>query len=147
MSTKNQINKGVFIILLLLLGNFGLLFGQGKLLHLLTEYQTNPIGLDVEKPRFSWQMANLPNQFGQKQTAYQIIVTDEQNQIVWDSQKKESDISLGIVYEGAALKPTTKYNWVLKVWNEKGQELKANANFETGLKNPGLEAWAGGTWI
>lgn len=144
-----NMQKTFYSFLILFFASATMLSGQGKLQQLLTEYQSNPIGIDVEKPRFSWQMNNLPNQFGQKQTAYQIIVTDEQNQIVWDSQKQESDISLGILYGGVALKPTTKYTWSLTVWNEKNQALKAIASFETGLMNADakLSAWSGGTWI
>jgi alpha-L-rhamnosidase len=134
---------------LLFLCSFVSLFGQGKLQNLLTEYQSNPLGLDVEKPRFSWQITNLPKQFGQKQKAYQIIVTNEANQTVWDSQKIASDVSLGIEYAGQALKPTTKYTWTLKVWNATDQELSAKASFETGLMNADahLAAWNGGKWI
>ncbi|MEY4384279.1 MAG: hypothetical protein RI995_1821 [Bacteroidota bacterium] len=136
-------------LLLVFLCAFTSVFGQGKLQNLLTEYQSNPLGLDIEKPRFSWQMANLPNQIGQKQKAYQLIVSDEKNQTVWDTQKIESDISLGIEYAGQALKPTTKYSWTLTVWNEKDQVLTAKSMFETGLMNAdaNLSAWNGGKWI
>ena len=54
--------------------------------HLRVEYKTNPIGIDVEKPRFSWIMESDTR--GQKQTAYQILVStspDVNNVDVWDS--------------------------------------------------------------
>ena len=136
-------------LIIVFLGTISSAFGQGKLQNLLTEYQSNPLGMDVEKPRFSWQMANVTKQFGQKQKAYQILVTDEKNQTVWDSQKTDSDVSLGIEYAGQTLKPTTKYTWTLKVWNEKNQELSAKSSFETGLMiaDANLSAWNGGKWI
>lgn len=136
-------------LIIVFLSTISSVSGQGKLQNLLTEYQSNPLGMDVEKPRFSWQMANVAKQFGQKQKAYQILVTDEKNQTVWDSQKTDSDVSLGIEYAGQTLKPTTKYTWTLKVWNEKNQELSAKSSFETGLMNAdaNLSAWYSGKWI
>ena len=36
------------------------------------EYKINPLGIDIEMPRFSWELES--NKRGAKQTAYQIIV-------------------------------------------------------------------------
>ena len=41
--------------------------------HLRCEYLENPMGIDVKKPRFSWIPEHTSR--GQKQTAYQIIVS------------------------------------------------------------------------
>lgn len=38
------------------------------------EYQTNPIGIDVEQPRFSWQMQS--DQRGESQQAYRLLVSE-----------------------------------------------------------------------
>jgi hypothetical protein len=38
------------------------------------EYLTNPLGIDVETPRFSWKQADPDHVRGQKQTAYQVMV-------------------------------------------------------------------------
>ena len=38
------------------------------------EYMTDPIGIDVEQPVFSWQMESQER--GQKQTAYQMCIRD-----------------------------------------------------------------------
>jgi len=72
--------------------------------HLRVEYKTNPIGIDVEKPRFSWIMESDTR--GQKQTAYQVLVSTNpnvNNGYVWDSGKVLSDRSVGIEYEGQEL--------------------------------------------
>ena len=50
--------------------------------NLKTEYAVTPLGLDVELPRFSWQMESLGAERGLQQTAYQIIVSDEKGNIV-----------------------------------------------------------------
>lgn len=73
-----------------------------KITELKTEYVDRPLGIDVDKPRFSWQMKTT-NQ-GYYQTAYQIRVKDDKGIHVWNSGKVASGNSLGILYEGAALK-------------------------------------------
>ncbi len=47
-------------------------FAQVKLDHLKTENLTNPIGLDVLQPYFSWQL--ISNQRNVQQSAYEIRV-------------------------------------------------------------------------
>lgn len=51
---------------------------DARIAHLKTEYAETPLRIDVEKPRFSWQMQ--ADKGGYYQTAYQIIVRDESNQ-------------------------------------------------------------------
>ena len=41
------------------------------------EHKNNPLGIDTEVPRFSWQMQAIDNKQGYKQTAFQLLVTDE----------------------------------------------------------------------
>lgn len=69
-----------------------------RVLNLKTEYTVTPLGIDVEKPRFSWNMESDKN--GAYQKVYQIEVTNESGNIVWNSGKVNSDISLNIRYEG-----------------------------------------------
>ena len=58
--------------------------------HLRLESLENPIGIDEVQPRFSWQVA--ADGFDAVQGAYQIQVSDE-NGLVWDSEKVNSDSS------------------------------------------------------
>lgn len=113
--------------------------------NLKTEYAVTPLGIDVEKPRFSWIMESNKN--GAYQKAYQIEVTDESGTMVWNSGKVGRDTSLNIRYEGSALQPTTRYHWKLTVWNEKNKKLLASSWFETGLMNAGISAWNDAKWI
>ncbi|HJV78874.1 MAG TPA: family 78 glycoside hydrolase catalytic domain [Paludibacter sp.] len=112
-----------------------------------TEYTETPLGIDVTQPRFSWQMASPKK--GCHQTAYQIMVTDEAGQKVWDSGKTPSDVSLNISYAGSPLKPSTRYKWQVLVWDEEQKQHLAESWFETGLMNPDpqLSAWNGAKWI
>ena len=54
------------------------------------ENRTNPLGIDVAKPRLSWVLDSS------KQTAYQVVVDG-----TWDSGKVASDQSVGIEYTGS----------------------------------------------
>ena len=47
-------------------------FAQPGVQHLLTENRTNPVGLDMATPRFSWQLVNDKRNL--VQTAYEIQV-------------------------------------------------------------------------
>lgn len=113
------------------------------------EYAETPLGIDVEKPRFSWQMAVTSDRRGCMQAAYQITVTDEQGTQVWNSGKVVSDLSLNIEYDGQLLKPVTHYLWTLRVWDTKGKSVSASSWFETGLmsRNDADEIWGGAKWI
>lgn len=111
------------------------------------EYTTNPIGIDVEKPRFSWQMTAEDGQRGVYQSAWQVIVTDQEGRVNWDSGKNEGGISVGIEYAGTPLRATTRYLWKVTVWDQSGKTSTGESWFETGLMNPDLSAWSGAQWI
>ena len=144
---------------LLLLGL--LAFGLGmnaktELAQLKVEYQQSPLAVEVTRPRFSWQMIADDNLKDWKQTAYEIVVTDENGRQVWKSGIVKSDQSLNISYTGEPLVPTTRYVWSLNVWNQKKEKMTASSSFETGLVmrenynhsgNGNLNAWGDAKWI
>ncbi|GAE35996.1 family 78 glycoside hydrolase catalytic domain [Halalkalibacter akibai] len=122
--------------------------------NLKVEYAYNPIGVDAEKPRFSWMMSSDSN--GQRQIAYQILVASSPEKLVmneadlWDSGKVVSDISVAIKYLGNTLEPSTKYYWTVLVWNQDDKlvQTKESVYFETGLKSTdGVTGWSGAKWI
>ncbi|MCM3747397.1 hypothetical protein M3223_08520 [Paenibacillus pasadenensis] len=115
--------------------------------NLKVESTATPLGIDVEKPTFSWQMAVSSDVRGYAQTAYQIIVKDSEDQVVWDSDKVASGVSVGISYAGDALRAATKYTWTVTVWDQNGDAAAGTSWFETGLMNSELSAWNGATWI
>lgn len=118
---------------------------SGKLASLKVEYEETPLGIDVGQPRFSWQMESTEQ--AQSQTAYQIVVTDEKGEEVWNSGKVNSDLSLNITYEGEPLRPRTTYRWRVTVWNQDDKILSAASMFETGLMQPSINAWNDAKWI
>lgn len=106
----------------------------------------NPVGIDIEKPVFSWKLKSEKRNTVQKKV--QILVgfqagTDE----LWNSGVLESEESAGIIYAGNILSAETRYYVTVRVWNEEDVPAVTEGYFETGLMNPGMEAWDGAKWI
>ncbi|MEJ2882300.1 family 78 glycoside hydrolase catalytic domain [Pedobacter sp. GR22-6] len=118
-----------------------------KIGNLQTEYCTTPLGIDVLQPRFSWQMHTTAR--GYYQSAYQILVRDEEGLSVWNSGKINQKTALNILYSGKRLKPRTRYQWQLSVWDQQHKKHLASSWFETGLMdpNPNAAGWGGAKWI
>ncbi len=117
--------------------------------NLKTEYLTNPIGLDVANPRFSWQFISPEN--GREQIAYQIKVARSEaalagETLIWDSGKVESGDNHAIVYAGEILEPASRYFWQVSVWEDENTVLGSTetAFFETGLMDSG---WSNAMFI
>ena len=112
-----------------------------------TEAVKNPMGIDVEKPMFSWRM-DAGDERGVKQTAYEITVFSDAacTEQVWSSGRVASDRQIDVAYEGGKLQPSTRYYWTVTVWDNKGGESTSTeeAYFETGLMGGG---WNGARWI
>lgn len=130
-----------------LLFNVQIITAQEQINNLQVEYQVEPLSIEVEKPLFSWQMQANTNQRALYQKAYQIIIKNEEGDIVWNTNKINSDASLAIQYNGEKLQPTTTYQWNLTVWDQENKELNAASWFETGFMNPNINAWDGAKWI
>ena len=94
------------------------LSAQVKLQNLLTENLTNPVGIDVKQPRFTWQLAS--DQRNILQTAYEITV-NQGKAPVWKSGRVMSDQSVHVPYAGSALQSGKKYTWQVRVWDNKGK--------------------------
>ncbi|MRI02405.1 Bacterial alpha-L-rhamnosidase [Kriegella sp. EG-1] len=94
-------------------------------LNLVTEYKTNPIGIDVLKPRLSWQLNS--DERNVIQTAYEIRVADskvnlqEGKNLIWTSGKIESDQSVNVIYEGPKLQSMQRVYWQVRVWDNKNR--------------------------
>lgn len=92
-------------------------FAQTSVSHLLTENKPNPIEVEEQAPRFSWQLS--ATQRNTMQTAYAIQVWEAGNKknTVWNSGKIMSDQSVYVPYAGKALQSGKKYNWSVQVWD------------------------------
>ncbi len=109
-----------------------------KVVNMKCEYMVNPLGIDTDSPRFSWQMADDTK--GARQIAYQILVGKDKESLLngegdcWNTGKIDRENML-VVYKGKSLEPFTKYYWTVRIWNEKGESVDALkiATFETGM--------------
>ncbi|WP_433524708.1 family 78 glycoside hydrolase catalytic domain [Nocardia pseudovaccinii] len=107
--------------------------------YLTVEYQSNPMPLDVDRPRFGWQIVSAVR--GVRQAAYELRVgtsPDPQKDAdpVWTSGRVDSDSSIGIVYAGPDLAPRTRYYWTVRVWagGDESSTWADPAWWETGLR-------------
>lgn len=105
------------------------------------EYLENPIGIDVLKPRFSWNMESAER--NQSQTGYQILVAssaellDADNASVWDSGKIQTNNSVNIEYKGLDLNSAKMYYWKVRIWDRDSivSDWSEPATWYTGLLN------------
>ena len=104
-----------------------------KLYDLRTEYRENPIGLTDKAPRFSWKIES--EEQNTIQTVYEINVTDEKGNVVWNSGKKASDQSVLISYEGEKLADEMLYKVEVSVADNHGNVEAIEGTFETGIFN------------
>lgn len=110
-----------------------------KIKNLRTNHFTEPLGMELNKPVFSWVAEDTVSK---KQEAAQITVTTEAGLPVYDSGKREDISSLG--FEAPiALSPRTRYLWNVTVWGDGGDSAQGSSWFETAKEN---EAWSA-RWI
>jgi len=133
-----------FMILLILLTISGLTSAKTSFSGLKCEYLTNPLGLNVSHPRFTWQIESQEANF--IQTSYEIRVTTspsmpgKENKRVWYSGKVKSDQSVNVEYKGKALKSKMRYFWQVRICDNKGKATSWSepAWWETALLDSSL---------
>lgn len=116
------------------------------------EYMTDPLGIDVQTPRFNWKLADKEHIRGQKQTAYHILVAssrvllDKNKGDIWDSGEVTSDQSSLVPFKGTALRANQDCYWKVRTRDKDGHTTawSAVARFSVGLLQP--SDWKG-AWI
>ena len=135
-----------------------------------------PLGMDEERPVFSWLFEDeLHNETegrfpderfpgglrgepkGEFQKKAQILVGTAPGLCdLWDSGVLDTGRSIGIRYDGAQLKPMTRYYVTVRVCSQDEAWSEASGWFETGLmagkkncagKMRGSDVWRGAQWI
>jgi hypothetical protein len=115
------------------------------------EWQTQPVGIQTETPRFSWIISPDSGRRGVRQTSYRVIVANSRQSIdkrdgdAWDSGKAESSDTLQITYAGKKLASSTSYFWAVQIWDQDGASHWSGVNtFQTALLRQ--NDWSG-LWI
>ncbi len=148
MNNRLLINFSVLLIFL----SMASCHSSAEVKDLRSEYRENPLGIDNIHPRLSWKIVDANNIRGQRQTAYQVLVASSLNDLnknigdLWDSGKSESNQSVNVTYEGAALTSGQQAYWKVRIWDMNGEvsNWSEPARFTMGLLNP--EDWKG-EWI
>jgi alpha-L-rhamnosidase len=103
------------------------------------EYRVDPLGIDEGAPRLSWALESEGR--GQVQSAYRILAASSEEKLeaeeslLWDSGRVESDRSVGVEYEGEALRSSSRCVWKVRVWDGAGDPspYSGPAVFEAGF--------------
>ncbi len=115
------------------------------------EYQNDPQGIDVTRPRFNWIV--LSDERGQKQSAYQLLVASTPETLakdqgdLWDSGKVVSGQTIHVEYAGKPLTSRMQCFWKVRAWDKNGQP---SAWSKPALWTMGLlkkEDWGDAKWI
>jgi len=90
---------------------------------LLCEYQVDPLGIDLTRPRLSWRSSS--SRRGARQSAWQVVVADDaaglaSGRYLWDSGRVEESTSLHHVYGGPPLRSRQRCWWQVRLWDESG---------------------------
>ena len=98
----------------------------------------DPIGFHDPSPVFSWKLPVAEDV--KAQSAYQIVVSESSGSeasVIWDSGKVESDQSVWVPFQEAALKSRQQVSWRVKFWDDQGRESdwSNEATIEMGLLN------------
>jgi alpha-L-rhamnosidase len=114
------------------------------------ENLSSPEAIDIPYPRLSWQLTSKER--NQKQSAYQIIVSDDPGILkrntgnYWDSGKVLSDGTLNIPYNGKVLHSGDHLYWKVRVWDKNGMVSEWSNTESWGMSLLSQDEWKA-KWI
>jgi alpha-L-rhamnosidase len=103
------------------------------IVNLRCEYRNNPLGIDVARPRLSWEIEEKnqsPEARSLKQSAYQLLVASSEELLakdqgdLWNSGKVGADQTVNIEYAGKSLVSRQKCYWKVRSWFNDGKVSK-----------------------
>lgn len=110
------------------------------------ENRTEPLGIDIDKPRFSWITSSESRDVIQESYRLRVATSEAglDDADVWDSGIVSSQESSGVEYGGGPLQPTTTYYWRVDITTNAGAST-SGSSFATGMFEE--TDWAGSQWI
>jgi alpha-L-rhamnosidase len=113
-----------------------------RVTNLETEHARDPLGIDVQHPRLSWQLRSRKPDV--QQSAYRILVASSRAALdgdrgdVWDSGRVRSGDSIEVPYDGPALQSRRRYHWKVQVYDDHNRASRWSepAHWEMGLLEP-----------
>ena len=112
-----------------------------KPVRLQCEARTNPLGVDVARPRLTWVLESTEN--GERQTAFRILVATRpallqpEKADLWDSGEVRSDETLNLEYSGKPLHSNQRCFWQVQVHGRAGDWTASDtAVWTMGLLEP-----------
>lgn len=73
------------------------------------EHRECPIGINVRRPRFSWQIVSDARNVRQSRYRLQVATDNTVSDAAWDSGEVVSDTSIQVEYDAPTLRPATWY--------------------------------------
>ncbi|MDR1602033.1 MAG: glycoside hydrolase family 78 protein [Tannerella sp.] len=139
------------VVLLLVLYAVSVSAAPFSLYDLTCENEENPVGIETQRPCFSWKIYAEERSF--IQSAYQILVSDTPETLkqdkgnVWNSGKVKSAQSVLTPFDGKPLQSSAIYYWKVRTWDKKNRpsEWSAVQTFTMGL--PNATDWGKAEWI
>ncbi len=119
--------KKIHFCLLFFFSSLNLLFAKVDLANLRLERLENPLGIESQKPTFSWQI--IGDDRGVYQKSYRVLVASSLDLLnigkadVWDSGTIQSDQSIDVPYAGEKLLAKERYYWTVIVGLRQRSEL------------------------
>ena len=116
--------------------------GKVQVTDLRVENMTNPLGLDTDRPRFSWKLTADVGVV--VQTGFELTVESD-GRVLWNSGRVESRQQLWVPYGGTPLKSGQYCTYRVRVHTNKGMtEWSQPHPFSIGLLG---ESYWSGRWI
>jgi len=114
------------------------------------EHSQGPVGIDIPKPRLSWNIES--EQRNWTQSAFQVVVASDSLELIrnkgdiWNSGKLASPECLYIPFNGKPLVSLHKYWWKVRVWDREDTESEWSpvSDWTMAMVNP--SDWKG-RWI
>ena len=138
---KTNLCLRIIFFFLLINGAAFVAMAKNEVKQLICEYKTNPLGIDIAKPRLSWQLVAAENDVSQ--TAYEVKVAEtpamlNSNKLIWTSGKVNSSQSVSVVYGGPALQSMQRVYWQVRIWDNKNKATAWSEPswWETGILKP-----------